>query len=183
MKKFIAIILCVIMTLSFAACSEKTTSDNEDSQVEQKSEETSISLEENSAQMPNPFIDCETIEEAEELAGFTIKIPKKLPKGFYVSSIRVIKNELIEIVIEDEENTVYFRKGKGNEDISGDYNEYEKEKIVKVGDLDVKLRGNDGKINAATWSDGEYSYAIVINSGKEGIYTEIVVDIINNIQQ
>jgi len=54
MKKLFTIILCAIMVLSFTACSRK--SDN--------------------TQIPNPFLDCKTIKDAEEIAGFKVTAPQ-----------------------------------------------------------------------------------------------------------
>ena len=53
-----------------------------------------------------------------------------------------------------------IRKAVGTDDISGDYNEYKEENVVKVGELEVTEKGNDGNISVASWTDGTYSYSI-----------------------
>ena len=57
-------------------------------------------------------------------------------------------------------DNVLIRKAISDEDISGDYNEYENIKTVSVNDLQVTMRGNGECVNVATWKDGEYAYAI-----------------------
>lgn len=61
----------------------------------------------------------------------------------------------------EETQEIYFRKSKGQEDNSGDYNSYAVEKIVVVGKNSVTLKGeSDEKISLATWSDGTFSYSL-----------------------
>lgn len=49
------------------------------------------------------------------------------------------------------------------EDISGDYTKYSDVKTEKIGDWDVTLKGNDGKVVLAVWNDGTYSYSISLD--------------------
>lgn len=181
MKKFILMTFCVIMTLSFVACGSKTSSEDITNQNGGQDQSTSVKLGENSVQIPNPFVDCETIEEAEKLAGFEVQLPTNIPEVYVKTAIRVIENELVEVDFENGENQICFRKAKGNDDISGDYNEYEEKNVIKVKEQDVNIKGNDGKVNVATWTDEEYSYAICVNAGGDGIDSNVIDDIINNI--
>ena len=45
-------------------------------------EETGGQTIEETAEMPNPFTECTTIEEAQKLAGFNMTIPKAMPEGY-----------------------------------------------------------------------------------------------------
>ena len=134
-----------------------------------------------SVEIPNPFTDCTTLEEAAALSGFSLIAPEKI-EGYSQKTITVIENEMIQILyhnadeysdLSDEElneidwekagfmpDNVLIRKAISDEDISGDYNEYENTKTVSVNDLQVTLRGNGERVNVATWKDGEYAYAI-----------------------
>ena len=134
-----------------------------------------------SVEIPNPFTDCTTLEEAAALSGFSLIAPEKI-EGYSQKTITVIENEMIQILyhnadeysdLSDEElneidwekagfmpDNVLIRKAISDEDISGDYNEYENTKTVSVNDLQVTLRGNSERVNVATWKDGEYAYAI-----------------------
>lgn len=162
MKKISVFVLCTIMVLSTVACGSKITEKDVD--------------------VPDPFIDCETLENAEQLAGFEISLPEKMPEGFTLNAIRAIEKDLIEIDYINGDDKIYIRKAKGNEDISGDYNEYKENNTIEIGKLNVKMRGNDGMINVATWNDGDYSYAIGANNGEKGIDSNVVNDMVLNIQ-
>lgn len=165
MKKFILLTFCVIMALSFVACNNEKTLVDEDS-----------------VQIQNPFVDCESIEEAENLVGFGISIPEEILEGYVQTSISVIENELVEVNFEDSENQICFRKAKGQEDISGDYNKYKEVELLEINEKNVNLKGNDGKVNVATWTDEDYSYAICSNADGDGIDSNAIIDIIKNIQ-
>jgi len=73
---------------------------------------------------------------------------------------------MIEVIYFDAEKThegLRIRKANGTDDISGDYNEYKEVNVVKVGDLEVTEKGNDGSISVATWTDGTHSYSINVD--------------------
>lgn len=134
-----------------------------------------------SVEIPNPFTECATLEEAAALSGFSLIAPEKI-EGYSQKTITVIENEMIQVLyhnadeysdLSDEElneidwekagfmpDNVLIRKAISDEDISGDYNEYENTKTVSVNDLQVTLRGNSENVNVATWKDGKYAYAI-----------------------
>lgn len=168
MKKVIVFVLCGVMALSTVAC---------DSMVAKK--DTNVS---SSVQIPNPFVDCETLEKAEQLAGFEISLPEKMPEGFTQNAIFAIENNLIEIDYINGEDEIYIRKAKGNEDVSGDYNEYKEKNTIQVGELNITIKGNDGMINVATWNDGDYAYAIGANNGEKGIDSSVINDMIKSIK-
>lgn len=170
MKKTIILLLCLVMACSMVACSNKNL---EGGNEERKGE---------SAQLPNPFIECDTIEEAEELAGFEISEVKNVPEKYKQTNIRVIEKELIELIYEDGGNEIRIRKAVGNEDISGDYNEYEENELISMDKVTVARRGSNGKGNVFTWTDGAHSYALLANIDGEGIEKDLAIDIIKEIQ-
>ncbi|HEX3075302.1 MAG TPA: hypothetical protein VHQ24_00385 [Lachnospiraceae bacterium] len=170
MKKIIVLTLCVVMSLTVIACSSKSPQ----KEKEVASEETT--------QIPNPFEDFDTIDEAEKSAGFEISDIKSIPDTYRLTAIRAVENDLIEIIYKDGENEIRIRKAKGNEDISGDYNEYKDSNTVEINNASVTMKGNDGKVSVATWVDGDYSYSITANVGKEGIDSNQIVDIIESIK-
>ena len=85
-----------------------------------------------SAQLANPFTDTDTLEEAQEIAGFEIEVPAAVSL-YTVVSYRAIEGEMLEIIFSDRkgEEGYRIRKAAGEDDISGDYNEYAKEKTVR----------------------------------------------------
>ena len=137
-------------------------------------------------QIPNPFVDCASFEEAAKLAGFDFTAPD-LVEGYERYTISAVENELAQIIYYNEDSIsqaddetlnktdwetvdfsshdVLIRKGKGTDDISGDYNTYDETSVLTVGDRSVTVRSSDGKIYVATWTEQEYSYAIDTSDG------------------
>lgn len=83
---------------------------------------------------------------------------------------------------EDSGEQMMIRKASGageNTDISGDYNVYNETSTVTVGEYTVTLKGNDQKVNLATWTSGDYAYSIDCISG---ITTEEMTAFIGDMQ-
>ena len=113
-------------------------------------------------------MDCETLEEAGELAGFDISVPDEIDGGYTQGTIQAVENEMIQVIYTTEAGEeITLRKGTGTEDISGDYNEYAEENTLDVDGTSVTARGNGGLVYAATWTDGTYTYAITASAGLE----------------
>ncbi len=135
--------------------------------------------------LPNPWIDCENLEEAREVAGYDFPLPR-MPEAYIISAIRVIEGELAEIVYALDDSTISYRVGPGSGDISGDYNEYEETRTEAYGSEGTELtyRGNEGRIFSITWEASGYSYALAFYPGLEEedaeILTEILDSILNN---
>lgn len=176
MKKLVAITMCV-MTLSLTACGN-TTSAKENPQNQTKSE---VSTEE-AVQIPNPFVDCKTVEEAETIAGFKAAVPEKMPDGYTQETIRAVEHDLIELIYENGKKSIRIRKGKGSGDIGGDYNSYKENNTVTIGKFQVSIKGNDGKVSVAVWEDGEYSFAVSADPAEGGLRSSEISDIISSIQ-
>ena len=130
------------------------------------------------AGLANPWIDCDTLAEAEELAGFTLDMSERTG-GYKAEVFRVIPERLLEIRYKDGDSEVMVRKAPGEgQDISGDYNSYEKIETadengfrltynyLKNGGMIVLLSGND------------YSYCI---SAYEGFTGDCCADFVNAI--
>ena len=67
---------------------------------------------------------------------------------------------MIQVLYIHGDDQVCIRKAPGEEECSGDYNAYSEEKTVTVGDKEVTLRGNNGKVMVAVWTEDGYSYSI-----------------------
>lgn len=163
MKKFLTIILMMLLCIFVSSCESK--------------EEPEVGI-------GNPFTEVKTIEEAEKLAGFSINLPKETFVDNPDIQIRVIKDELIEVSYHGSEKWIVIRKGldKGEEDISGDYNEYPEQITNFVNGRDFIFRGQDGKINVVTWKEGDYMYSVNINPGGIGIDYDVVIQILSQIK-
>lgn len=172
-KKVTLMILCAATMLSMAACGdkeEKTIGAENAGQTVAESEEkiptdgaTTTTTEDiligDNTQIPNPFVDCETLADAAALAGFDIIVPDSVD-GYEERAITAKENDMIQVLYLHGDDQVCIRKAVGEEECSGDYNAYSEEKTVTVGDKEVTLRGNNGKVMVAVWSEGGYSYSI-----------------------
>ena len=172
-KKVTLMILCAATMLSMAACGDKedktigaeTTSqtvvENEekipaDGAATTTTEDIVIG---DNTQIPNPFVDCDTLADAAALAGFDIIVPDSVD-GYEGRAITAVENDVIQVMYLHGDDEICVRKAAGDEDCSGDYNEYSEEKTVTVGDREVTLRGNNGKVMVAVWTEGGYSYSV-----------------------
>lgn len=158
-------------------------------------------------QMANPFTECNTMEEAEAAAGFSMTVPDVV-ESFTNRTIRVMANEgsgstdgnLIEVIYypasgeagtatsasstEDtslaESNEIRVRKMAGSGDVSGDYNEYSTQ-TLDVDGVNVTLGSANGVITLATWERDGYSYSIGAYTDG-GLFTDTIPYLVGAIQ-
>jgi hypothetical protein len=97
---------------------------------------------------PNPFVDCENLDKAAQLAGFSLSVPSA------PNWVSVLDGE--GMIQADYESGMYIRKAVGSSDISGDYNDYAQTVTVDG----VTLKGEKDAVSLAVWSDDSYSYCI-----------------------
>ena len=186
-KKWMALVLCAVLALSLVACgtsgnntqndttddttnstTDDTTNDTGSTNSGTTDTDTSTDTADGSTEIANPYVDCETLEEAGELAGFDISVPDEIDGGYTQGTIQAIENEMIQVIYTTEAGEeITLRKGTGTEDISGDYNEYAEENTLDVDGTSVTARGSDGLVYAATWTDGTYTYSITASAGLE----------------
>ncbi len=120
-----------------------------------------------SMRLPNPFIEVGSLEEAEELAGFSLKTAEKV--GDYErQSISVMEGEMIQVLYQNDagEEGLRVRKGLGEGDLSGDYNSYTLDEEVEQDGVKIRLRGDGPRIFAASWTKDGYSYAIDLSDAE-----------------
>ncbi len=170
-KKVSLMILCAATMLSMAACGEKqdktigaettsqTVAENEDKIPTDGTVATEEILIDDNTQIPNPFVDCDTLADAAALADFDIIVPDSVD-GYEERAITAMENDMIQVLYLHGDDQVCIRKAVGDEECSGDYNAYSEEQTVTVGDKEVTMRGNNGKVMVAVWSEGGYSYSI-----------------------
>lgn len=151
--------LAAIMVLSLAAC-------NSSGDAQKSSAATSVPHSESSSlQIPNPYIDCESLEDAARLAEFDILVPDSIDH-YSERAIRAIKRQMIEVIYNDGEKEIRIRKAVGTEDISGDFNQYAENNQVDSDGLQITMRGSDHKINVATWIANSYTFALSMSDGR-----------------
>ncbi len=158
MKTIIFALLAALMLISCVGCSQGLV-DN-----------VSTPDDSGNMQMPNPWVDCATLSEAAELAGFDITIPGKF-EGYPNKVFQAIRKTMIQVLYFDGDpsaetsSMIMVRKGTGQEDILGNYNEYPEKETVQIYGIDVQIRGNKGQVYTAVWTWEGYSFAINADKG------------------
>lgn len=118
----------------------------------------------NPAQIPNPFLDCGTLAEAEMAAGFPLKLPETVG-GIHSRQFRAIEGDLLEVLYLDGDTVAArIRKAPGTGDISGDNTSYPEAHAVFVSGVEVTVRGENNQVRLATWVRGGYTYAVSLDS-------------------
>lgn len=167
MKKWMTFALSAVMVLSLAACGQTASQ----TRPEKAAGESTVEI-------PNPFADCETLEEATGITGFDMAVPETL-EGYDRPTVQVMSGTMIQVVYRnDKGESVSIRKAPGSDDISGDYNEYAQNDTVSAGGLAVSMKGEQDLVHLATWTDDGYTYAVSVSSGlSESAMTELIAEI------
>ena len=114
--------------------------------------------------MPNPFVRCETMEEAKAVAGFDMTVPAKAA-GCKQVWINAVRDNMIQVCYQSKSNEVRIRKAKGwQENLDGDYNVYSNTKYRFIAYKLVKERGEE-RIYSALWYSKGYTYSVTATNG------------------
>ena len=165
MEKFIAVILSLVMALAIVGCSGNANAPTPTTHKDNASFTAGGTVIPGSD--PNPWQECGSLEEAGKLAGFSFTAPETVD-GYTERYIAAIEGDIAQVIFsngDEDDSTLYFRKGLGGDDISGDYNTYDVTEEQTIDGHTVLRKGNDGLIYTATWTDGTYSYAVMCNAG------------------
>ena len=125
-------------------------------------------------QIPNPVVPAGSLEEAAEITGFNLSVPDKI-EGYEDISVQVISKELIQVIYDNGETDIYIRKAKGQEDISGDWNEYPDVAEETIGGKTCTVKKKDGKVYVVLWTADGYTYSVQSNDGFDASLTETLV--------
>ena len=172
MKK---ILLISLLCLAVLSCGKKEEVKEEVAQATEVTQPSDVGA-------PNPYEIVDTLDEAAKIAGFSLETPTEYA-DYNSLVIQAIADDMIEVIYFDAEKThegLRIRKANGTDDISGDYNEYKEEIVVKLGELEITEKGNDGNISVATWTDGTYSYSINVDEAL--LNADDVSNLISNIK-
>lgn len=136
---------------------------------------------------PNPELvggvygmeECKSLAELTQKAGFDIKNIPETDIPFKVTTTTYLWcwNEFAQIVYEGTDNSLTYRKTRGTEDISGDYNQYEQILDKAVNGVDIMIKGNNDRYYLATWTTQDFSYSLSVD---EGIELETFLNIVQN---
>ena len=147
MRKIIVLSIALTIVLACAACKSKNIADADSGNANN-----------NTTQLANPFITCDTLAEAEEIAGFTMSVPDSLV-GFDKNLIQAVDKSMIQVFYGNDRQ-ILVRKGTGTEDISGVYTEYSGSNSFDVSGSTVTLKGDGDSISLAVWTIDGYSYSV-----------------------
>ena len=164
-----------ILSITIIACEKKE-------EVKPETFKTTNVTQEQNVDLPNPFVEVKTLEEASKIAGFALSVPETY-ENYKKQVIQVIEKDMIEVIYLDEESDfegLRIRKANGTDDISGDYNEYKNVETIKVRDYEVTEKGDGENIFVAIWTDGTYSYAI--GTDRAELNEEDVANLIQSIK-
>lgn len=121
--------------------------------------------------MPNPFVECQSIEEAAEIAGVKINLPE-----YSQCSIYAVKGMFAEVQYPyNETSNITIRKSAGEEDISG-VNEGKLMQIHSQGGIDVNVRLSEGKFISAYFTGEDGTYSITCDEPLEADEILAIVD-------
>lgn len=167
-QRRIALALLAVLTVApLAACSSRGADAGSTSEPEQATPAGQEGEQQGGeSQIANPIIDCESAYDASKIAGFSVTFPEAVP-GYSNRAYQAVEGEFIQCVYSEGDQRVFIRKGKGSDDISGDYNEYSSTKDVTVEQLKLKEKGDGTLVHVVIWQKDGYSFAIMADAGLE----------------
>lgn len=170
MKKIFAFLLVGAMALSFAACGNNTPNNapkEPDSSIMIGGDPANWGPAEDPVEIPSPFTDYETLEEAISAVGFDFTIPDSID-GYGVRTLQVLgESSMIQAIYENETSNLCIRKEVGSEDVSGDYNNYSQVSEKAVDGRTVTMKGENDRIMVALWTEGGYTYSVGTGAGMD----------------
>lgn len=168
MKKFLILTLTVITAFSAVACKHTSNITAADSDTIQTSDFSQN-------QIPNPWQEYATIEEATAAAGFSLTVPDNIDG--YSSRVQLVMTDAsdntssnifeVQYITDASEDAdrLSIRKAPGNEDISGVYTDYSQHTELMIDDNTVALEGQDNIFYVAKWTTNQYTYSIFTDLG------------------
>lgn len=128
----------------------------------------------------NGMVEVNSLEELSQVLGFSVPEVKNIP--FEVTSTVYTNgwNEFAQVEYQgdSQDEVVLFRKGRGTDDISGDYNVYSDVKEMTVNEVPVTLKGDDGQYKLAVWQQDGFAYSLNYEpGGSEDAFVKMIESI------
>lgn len=123
----------------------------------------------------NGMVEVTSKEELSEAVGFPVKSAQSLP--FFPQSIYYTSywGEMAQIDYANGGSMACFRQSLGEEDNSGDWNEYPAKESFTVNGCAVTLKGERDSYTLGIWSDGTYSYSLSLSAGQPAsVWAELI---------
>ena len=115
---------------------------------------------------PGGIVTVSSLEELTNAVGFDVEEIDNLSFVSEEQEYVAYWGDMAQITYMGEGKTAIFRKSKGNEDNSGDYNSYSSIQEISAGDITVTLKGDSEAFTLAIWSDDGFSYSIQLSDGQ-----------------
>lgn len=128
--------------------------------------------------IPNPFVEYESIEEAQKTLDYEIKMPET-PEGYELVMIQVMSEVMLQLTYEKEDVSVTYRMEATENEIDGFYKEFSEIVEEEINGSVVTFKSNEENCEVATWNDGTYTYAI---TSIEGVTKELMSAMIQSIK-
>ena len=162
LRRFAALAACLAILLVGAAALPKLIS--------------SPAPEESETTIANGMVEVASKEELSEAVGFPVKSAQSLP--FFPQSIYYTSywGEMAQIDYANGGSMACFRQSLGEEDNSGDWNEYPAQESLTVNGCAVTLKGEADSYTLAIWQDGTYSYSLSLSAGQPASVWESIVE-------
>lgn len=131
--------------------------------------------EESETMIANGMVEVTSRDELSEAVGFPVKSAQSLP--FFPQSIYYTSywGDMAQIDYENGGSTACFRQSLGEEDNSGDWNEYPAQESLTVNGCAVTLKGEADSYTLAIWQDGTYSYSLSLSAGQPAsVWAELI---------
>lgn len=129
-------------------------------------------------QTTSGIVEYTSIDELNKNVGFEIEEVKNVPFHVNKTTYTVYWGELAEITYSNDQEELVYRKAVGEEDISGDYNKYSKEKKCIIGQYEVIIKGNKSGFTLAIWTKAGYSYSLDLS---RSVSEDEIFEIIKNL--
>ena len=130
------------------------------------------------AAMANPFTTVASLAVAEERAGFRISPLKTLPGDYGEEPVVMLfkGGKMIQLIYEeplDGRRIVYRISRSMTPDVmNGDYSEYDRDEKISLGSLSLRVKGSEGVVYAAEWSQGGLNYCLLADDGIDDLELE-----------
>lgn len=115
----------------------------------------------------SPMQSANSIDELRKIAAFDFSVPKYIPDGYRPYNYSLIFGSVVQIKYNSKNDCMTYRTGPGKAGSNGDYNIYDKEEQVEIGEKSVVLKSNDDIYQSAVWEDDSMSYSVRSENGIE----------------
>lgn len=124
------------------------------------------------------LVECENASELSRQADFVVEDLSNIPFDVDEATYTWCFGTTAQIDYTGANNNVSYRIAEGDDDISGDYNEYTEIQEITIQGIEATVKGNDNKAYVAIWYLDGYSYAI---SSSEGIDYADMINMIKSV--